>query len=331
LNLSYKIIQLNLKETFAISYGNYTFRNALIVTLSQNGQSGYGECTEINYYNIDLQNFIQLLAQHKNTIENQKIAHPNIFYTILQTLDLPHFLQSALDCAYWDLYGKLERKTFFEINNITTTKTPQSSITISVAPIEEQLKKIEKSTWAHFKVKCKGYSEDTINQLAQLDHLIALDSNASFTAKNCQELEQNQLTKNFTYLEQPMPVGKENYTSLHLNSHPNWMADEDLQDISQLVDLQNHYSSVNIKLMKCGGLTPALELIKEARKLGFKIMIGCMTESTVGISAGAVLAPLVDFVDLDGANLIANDSAKGTKINKGIIEFSDKFGLGIDI
>ena len=122
-----------------------------------------------------------------------------------------------------------------------------------------------------------------------------------------------------------MEIGDKNFSHLTLNSNTNWMADEDLQGIETLKILKNHYKSINIKLVKCGGLTPALQLIKEAKKLNFKIMIGCMTESTIGISAGAVLAPLCDFVDLDGASLIANDIANGTKVMKGKIEFSFMF------
>ena len=244
---------------------------------------------------------------------------------------MPHFLCSALDCAYWDLYGKLEQKTFLELNDISILNTPESSITISVAEISEQIKKIEKSNWTKFKVKCKGFNENDIIKLANLNYNIALDSNASFTIENCQRLEQLEISKNFTYLEQPMPIGFENYSKLNVNSLPNWMADEDFQDILVLESLKNHYSSVNVKLVKCGGLTPALKLIKESKKQGFKTMIGCMTESTIGISAGAVLAPLCDFVDLDGANLIANDIANGTKIKNGKIEFSENFGLGISI
>ena len=82
---------------------------------------------------------------------------------------------------------------------------------------------------------------------------------------------------------------------MHSDKFANWMADEDCQNSSALKELRQHYRSINIKLVKCGGLTPALEMISVAKELGFKIMIGCMTESTIGISAGAVLAPLCDF------------------------------------
>lgn len=107
------------------------------------------------------------------------------------------------------------------------------------------------------------------------------------------------------------------------------MADEDCQDITFLEKLKPHYSSINIKLMKCGGLTPALEMITEAKKLGYKIMLGCMTESSIGISAGCAIAGLLDFADLDGANLISNDYATGSFVDNGKIILSEKPGLGI--
>ena len=109
------------------------------------------------------------------------------------------------------------------------------------------------------------------------------------------------------------------------------MADEDCQNKEDLKKLVPHYRSVNVKLVKCGGLTPALEMISNAREFGFKIMIGCMTESSIGISAGSVLAPLCDFADLDGANLIANDIALGSRVENGKILLSQNHGLGIKI
>lgn len=108
-----------------------------------------------------------------------------------------------------------------------------------------------------------------------------------------------------------------------------WLADEDCQDISSLHKLKPHYAAINIKLMKCGGITPALALITEAKNLGFQVMMGCMTESTVGISAGSAVASLCDFADLDGANLISNDYATGSFVNYGKLYLSEEAGLGI--
>lgn len=329
--LSWQIVKFQLKETFAIAYGNYTYREALLVTLENSGCIGYGECTSIDYYNINLDHFTTTLAQIKAQIESQNIVHPFEFYTFLLSLELSSFLRSALDCCYWDLFGKLEKKSFLELNNIECNKLPDSSITISIDSIENQIKKIEQSTWSKFKVKCNHFNEKDILKFVAMDKDIALDSNGSFTKENCHWLENNEVISKFTYLEQPMKTGAENYEILHADKFANWMADEDCQDISSLTALKPHYQSINIKLVKCGGLTPALEMISLAKELNYKIMIGCMTESTIGISAGAVLAPFCDFADLDGANLIANDIAKGSEIINGKIHLIENHGLGIKI
>ncbi|WP_394759571.1 enolase C-terminal domain-like protein [Flavobacterium sp.] len=329
MNVSWQIVRFELKETFSIAYGNYSHREALIITLDHKGVSGYGECTAIDYYNIKLEDFVIKLNSIKTLIDNHQIIYPTVFYDFLLTLELPSFLRSALDCGYWDLYGKLENKSFLELNTIEINKLPESSITISVASVEDQIKKIETSNWSKFKVKCNHFDKKAIQKLVALDKNIALDSNGSFTPEDCIWLQNEVVSSQFSYIEQPMKP--DNYSVLDCNLYANWMADEDCQDNINLLTLQPHYSSINIKLVKCGGLTPALHLIKEARALNFKLMIGCMTESTIGISAGAVLAPLVDYADLDGANLIANDIANGSRVVNGKIQVEDKPGLGISI
>lgn len=331
MNLSWQIVRLQLKETFSIAYGDYSFREALIIALKYHGFVGYGECTAIDYYQINLADFVSKLKTIQSQIERQKINHPDEFYQFLLTLELPSFLRSALDCAYWDLFGKLENKSFIELNSMVIQQLPESSITISVAPIETQIKKIKVSSWNNFKVKCNHFNEKEIKSLLELDYNIALDSNGSFLKEDCQQIENQIASEKFVYLEQPMKKGVEQYSNLNANLHANWMADEDCQNSDSLGDLKLHYASINIKLVKCGGLTPALEMIAKARQLNYKIMIGCMTESTIGISADAVLAPLCDYADLDGANLIANDIATGSHIVNGIIELSEKPGLGITL
>ena len=192
-----------------------------------------------------------------------------------------------------------------------------------------QIKKIKDSKWQKFKVKCNGLDNENIFRLLETEKEIALDSNASFSVEDCDFLQKNRFTKQFLYIEQPLPVGK--YPILDTNLNATWMADEDCQDLTYLEKLQPHYSAINIKLMKCGGITPALELIKEAKKLKYKIMIGCMTESSVGISAGIAVASLCDYADLDGANLISNDFAKGSSVENGKLVLSRNPGLGIEM
>jgi len=329
MKINFTTKKLQLKETFSIAYGNYNHRDALLIELSHQKCKGYGECVVIDYYQINLNDFVLKLKEIQREIEDQNIIHPKDFFAFLVGLNLHPFLLSALDCAYWDLFGKLENKSFIELNKIPSNDLVESSITISVAPIEEQIKKIRQSEWNKFKVKCKGLNRMHVEKLLQLNKNIALDSNASFTDEDCSWLQKNNEIQKFSYLEQPRPI--DNYKVLQKEGFANWMADEDCQDIDSLEELIPYYKSINIKLMKCGGLTPALEMIKKARELNYKIMIGCMTESTVGISAGCLLAGIVDYADLDGATLISNDYATGNFVENGKITLSGKPGLGIDL
>lgn len=331
MTISWQIVRLVLKETFSISYGNYSFRDTLIISLSYKNEKGFGECIAIDYYKIDLEKYSSLLNTIKSSIENHKIVHPFDFYNFLSQLNLPVFLKSALDCAYWDLFGKLEQISFFDLNSIIINQLPQSSLTISADSIDQQLLKIKKSHWSKFKVKFNHFDENSLNELLNLENEIAIDANGSFQKKDCKWLENFSDAKRFTYIEQPMSPGIDNFSSLKNTSFANWMADEDFQENVSLIDLKQHYSTINIKLVKCGGLTPALSIIKEAKQLDLKVMIGCMTESTVGISAAAVLSPLVDYADLDGACLINNDIAKGHFVTNGNINLTTKHGLGIQM
>lgn len=329
MELRFELKKLLLKETFSIAYGNYNHRDALLIELSHQNSKGYGECVAIDYYQINLQSFVVKLNEIQHQIEAQKIIHPKEFFKFLLSLNLHPFLLSALDCAYWDFFGKLENKSFIELNQLPSENLVESSITISVAEIDQQIQKIEKSNWNKFKVKCKGLDKSNLEKLLQLNKNIALDSNASFTDEDCIWLQENVDIQKFSYLEQPRPIDQ--YKILKKGGFANWMADEDCQNLDSLDELIPYYKSINIKLMKCGGLTPALEMIKKAKELDYKIMIGCMTESTVGISAGCLLAGLVDFADLDGATLISNDYATGNFVENGKIILSGKPGLGLEL
>jgi len=329
MQLKWKIVHHQLKEPFIIAYGVYDFRKALLVSIEKEGKTGYGECTEIDYYHIHLDDFVSDLGRIQPLFPTLEIVHPFDFFKKLHTFSLHPFLQSAIDCAFWDLYGKLENKTFAELNQIKITHFPQSSITISMDDEDVQLQKIIQSDWEYCKVKVNSWSTSLRDKLLATVKKISIDSNGSFSLEQCELISIDQLSEKFLYFEQPMAKGIENYKHLSQNSYANWMADEDLQSVDDLELLRPHYKTLNIKVMKCGGLTPSLALIQKAKDLNFKIMIGCMTESTVGISAGIALASFADYLDLDGANLIANDMFNGSKIVKGEVVLSQDAGLGI--
>lgn len=330
MNINWKIVHHQLKEPFKIAYGVYDFRKALIVSIDYNGKTGYGECTEIDYYHIHLDDFVNDLERIQLVLTSFPIEHPLDFFKKLQTFSLHPFLQSAIDCAFWDVYGKLHNKTFTELNQLHTNRFPQSSITISMDDEAVQLQKIIESDWEYCKVKVNSWSTSLRDKLLATGKNISIDSNGSFSLKTCEFIQNDPLSAKFLYFEQPMSKGAEKYKHLSRNSYANWMADEDIQSIEDLELLQPHYKTLNIKVMKCGGLTPSLAILQKAKAMHFNIMIGCMTESSVGISAGIALASFADYLDLDGANLIANDTFNGSKIVKGEVVLSENAGMGID-
>jgi L-Ala-D/L-Glu epimerase len=333
MQLNWNLYTHQLKFPFRIAHGEYTQRKALIVQMSFNGYQGYGECTEIDYYHINLGEYTHLLTslQKKWQHLDPATTSPSLFFEELDLLGLPNFLQSALDCAFWDLYGKIKQISFLDLHHFPFKLPLLSSITISVDKLDVQINAIRHSDWPMFKVKVDTWSDEIRDELLQLNKPIAIDANGSFTPEMCRQIQEDPLSAQFIYFEQPMKKGWENFTVLRKDGFANWMADEDFQSISDLLGIASHYNSVNVKVMKCGGISSAKELIERARELDLKIMIGCMTESTVGISAGMSLAALADYLDLDGANLLANDPAKGWYLEKGVLHYTTTPGLGISM
>lgn len=132
------------------------------------------------------------------------------------------------------------------------------------------------------------------------------------------------------FIEQPLPAGDwDGMRRVFAGSALPVMADESCLVEEDVARCAGHFHGINIKLTKAGGLTPARRMIRQARELGLKVMVGCMAESTVGISAIAQLLPLLDYVDMDGAALIARDVASGVRVEKGRAVFPDENGNGV--
>ena len=137
---------------------------------------------------------------------------------------------------------------------------------------------------------------------------------------------------NVEFIEQPLKADRwDDHRRLFAESALPILADESCLVESDIAKCEGHFHGVNIKLVKCGGLTPARRMIADAKQRDLSVMVGCMTESTVGISAIAQLLPLLDYVDMDGAELIAKDIATGAKLEKGVCRFPDAHGSGVEL
>lgn len=271
----------------------------------------------------------------KSDIENFSFTKPELFHAFLVTKGLSNFAICALDLAAHDLYGKIMDKPLHELWGTTTNHYPITNYTIGIASMEVMLAKMQEMPWPIYKIKL-GTTDDVsiVEKLRQhTDAVFRIDANCAWTAK--ETIYNAPLLKELgvEFLEQPLKA--DDWSGMEKVMHHSVlpvMADESCILESDVEKCALHYSGINIKLTKCGGLTPALRMIRKAKDLGIKVMVGCMTESTVGISAIAQLLPQLDYVDMDGALLLKSDIATGVRIElDGNVIFPERAGSGIEL
>jgi L-Ala-D/L-Glu epimerase len=325
--------KLKLKHPFTISRGTRTEIPSIIVELSHNGKSGFGEATANPYYHTTVEKFEEELIEKHKTIEVFSNQTPEEYWTYL----LPYFannmfLLCALDEAYTDLYTRLQNLKLYQYWSLKLENLPQTNYTIGIDSIEKMTSKMKEVPWPIYKIKLG--TKDDIQIVTELrkhsNSVFRIDANCGWevteTVKNSVELKK----LGVEFIEQPLPADNwKGSKVVYENSHLPIIADESCIIETDVEKCYNHFHGVNVKLMKCGGLTPAKRMITKAKSLGLKTMVGCMTESSVGISAIAHLTPLLDYVDMDGALLLKNDIAKGVTLNNGDIVFSKLNGTGV--
>jgi L-alanine-DL-glutamate epimerase-like enolase superfamily enzyme len=327
--------RLELAHTFSISRESHDFQDSLVVSLSHKGKKGYGEATSNAYYHITSASMAKEIGAHKVAVESHLFLNPSVFYSFIKKLGLSNFSLCALDLAAWDLYGKILQKPLYQIWKTKLDHYPTTNYTIGIDSIDKMLAKMEEKPWPIYKIKL-GTKEDVAIVKALREKTSAVFRVDANCAWGVQETIDNGVALKklgVEFIEQPMAAAEwEGMKRVYEKSVLPLMADESClvpEDVSKCV---GHFHGINIKLTKCGGLSPALKMIQEAKSLGLKTMVGCMTESSVGISAIAQLLPQLDFVDMDGALLLKNDIAKGVVINsQAAVIFPSLGGSGIEL
>ena len=333
MNLKYKISDLPFKHPFTISKGTKTHQAALLVELDFLGIKGYGEAPAIVYYHISVEKMIADIEGKRKFIEKFSFTEPERYWHYLHHLlpDNP-FLVCALDMAGWDIYGKMKRKQLHQLWNLDTSKNPLTDITIGIDSIEKMVQKITETPWPIYKIKL-GMAED-VHIMEELrkhtDAVFRIDANAAWKADEA--LEKIKIFKelNVEFIEQPL--AKEDWEGmefLYEHSPLPLIADESCVSEHDVLKCKKFFHGINIKLTKCSGITPALRMIKQAHELNMKVMVGCMNESSIGTSAIAQLLPLLDYVDMDGPLLLAEDVAEGVQFDYGKIIYGQGNGLGV--
>lgn len=335
MQVKYKIINLPFTHPFTISKGTKTHQPALLVELDYMGIKGYGEAPAIAYYNIPVEQMAAELEAKKTFVEKFSFTDPERYWHYLHHLfPKNNFLVCALDMAGWDLFGKLRRKPLHQLWGLDTAKAPLTDYTIGIDSIDKMVAKMQEKPWPIYKVKV-GVPGD-VEMVAALrrhtDAVIRVDANAGWTLEEALVKIPQLQALGVELVEQPLAKDDwEGMKTLFQQSPLPLVADEACVVEADVDKCKGHFHGINIKLTKCSGITPARRMIARARQLDMKVMVGCMNESTVGSAAIAQLAPLLDYVDMDGPLLLAEDVAIGIGYDFGKIVYSEAPGLGIGI
>ncbi|WP_027126141.1 dipeptide epimerase [Gelidibacter mesophilus] len=326
---------LKLKHTFTISRESRDEQPSLIVELKEDGHSGFGEATSNPYYNVTIKGMMNELKQLEPLIADSSGMAPEEFWEKMAS-QLPNnkFALCALDLAYNDLYARIEGKKLYELWDYDTSHNPLTDYTIGIDSIEKMVFKMKELDWPIYKIKLGSKHDIAIVQELRkhTDAIFRVDANCGWTADETITNAKALKELGVEFIEQPLPADDwEGHKKVFNESVLPIIADESCQVEADVEKCYQHFHGINVKLTKCGGVTPARRMLVKARQLEMKTMVGCMTESTVGISAIAHLLPLLDYVDMDGPLLLAEDIATGIRIENGKILYSDLNGTGVTL
>jgi L-Ala-D/L-Glu epimerase len=333
LQLKYQQFNLPFQYPFTTAHGLKTQQPTLIVSLGFKNLVGYGEATEIVYYNVTVQQMIEKLEAKRKVIENYALMSPDRFWHFLHHL-LPNdnFLICALDIAAWDLYAKLRNKKVHELWLTPYQNSLLTNYTIGIDSIENMLQKVLDNPSPIYKVKLGTPQDiDIIKTIRQhTTSKIRIDANAGWQLNDALKLIPELKKLDVELIEQPLAKNAwQEMEELYAKSELPLIADESCVTEQDVAKCCKVFNGINIKLTKCGGITPALRMIQEAKQNNKLVMMGCMNENNIGSAAIAQFLPQLNYVDADGPLLHTQHIGKGIQYVNGQINLSDAKGLGI--
>jgi L-Ala-D/L-Glu epimerase len=325
-------ISLKSKYPFRIAHGVRYETDTFIVELSDNLHTGFGEATPVPYYGITPELMKAVITENQEMIENIVWEHPAKYWEALKPfLGHNHFVQCAIDIAAYDIWSQRNGKTLYQMLGLDISKVPFSNYTIGIDDIPTMIQKMKEFDFPIYKIKLGTPNDiEIIKALRkETEAIFRVDANTGWSVEEAIRNSEELANLGVEFIEQPLKADdfegmKEviNHAKLPIMADESCVIEADVERCTGL------FSGINIKLAKCGGITPALKMIKTAKAAKMKIMMGCMTESSIGISAIAQLLPLLDYVDMDGAMLISNDPADGVTLENGKVIYTNRSGIG---
>ena len=333
--------ELKLRHVFTVATYSRTTTPDVQVEIEYDGIIGYGEASMPPYLQKELGTMDSVMAFLKRAQEVlPRFTDPFQLEDILAYIDgmseSDAAAKTAIDIALHDLVGKLLGAPWYKIWGLDREKAPSTTFTIGIDTPEVVRQKTEECAGQFNILKVKLGSDhdkqliETIRSVTDLP--IAVDANQGWTDKQyALDMILWLKEKGIVMVEQPMPKTQlDDIAWVTQNSPLPIFADESVQRLKDVAGLKGVFTGINIKLMKCTGMREAWKMVTLARALDMKVMVGCMTETSCAISAAAQFSPAVDFADLDGSLLIANDRFKGMQVVKGKITLFDLPGIGVE-
>ena len=334
MTLKFTPFELKLRHAFNLAKYSRTSTPGVQVKIEYEGYTGYGEASMPPYLGESIESVTKFLSK----VDLSQFNDPFKMEEILAYVDAlepeNRAAKASVDIALHDLVGKLMGQPWYKIWGLSIDKIPQSSFTIGIDTPEVVKQKIkEADDYKVIKIKL-GLDNDKemIDIIRQCtDRPICVDANRGWkTKEQAMEVIEYLADKNCLFIEQPMMEDKLDDTAWIRERSPiPIIADEVFHRLPDIVKLKDYYDGINIKLMKSTGMSEAYKMVTLARAFGMKIMCGCMTETSCAIAAAAQLSPLIDWTDLDGNVLIADDIFSGVKVIDGCVTPSDAPGIGV--
>jgi L-alanine-DL-glutamate epimerase-like enolase superfamily enzyme len=335
MNITIEKKRLNLAHNWTISRNTSTYKDNVFVSLEKDGHTGYGEAAPNIRYNEDADRTVFAVNKAIPFLESTDLQdYKSVNRHLKGIITDQNCAVAAIDIAVLDWLAKSRNVPLYKFFKLDPQKIPLTSYSIGIDSLDNMKKKVEEFSYMPiFKIKL-GTDRDreiisAIRQVTQ--NPIRVDANEGWQEKEKALADIEWLAgQNVEFVEQPMPAARlDDMIWLKDKSPLPLIADESVIHHRDIKNLVNAFDGINIKLMKAGGVTEALEMINTARSLHMKIMLGCMIESSVAIAAAAHIAALVDYVDLDGSMLLARDPYSGLRIENGKIILNDSAGLGV--
>lgn len=334
LRLTAEVLELRTRHPFIIARGGQSdYRTVWVKLTDAEGNEGWGEAAPTKFYGETAETVLAALGVYAAALPSDPFALEATERALLAAMGGNAAARVAISTALHDLVAKRAGVPLWKYWGLDAARAPRSTFTIGIDTIEKMRDKVrEASEYPILKVKL-GTDRD-VEILSTLrdatDRELRVDANCAWTAR--QAIRMLPVLDEFgvTVLEQPVaPTDLDGFLEIRRRSSVPVIADESCRTAADIPPLVGRVDGVNLKLAKLGSLREALRAIAVARAHHLQVMLGCMIESSIGITAAAHVAPLVDIVDLDGAALLANDPFKGATIDGGQLTLPTAPGLGV--